>query len=154
MVFHPGWHKAAEQPYMAARLRGGSSALSSLHLFLTTQTGQLLLWFLAPLPQPLTRCTQGSPPAEHGSLTSLVPPKHTSCPIHATALSPEKKLNIVVTPSWPAFHFLFLQTTSHWLKGNNTSVTSTSTERGHAVANIKCNLIPGLGLQFGLLFPL
>lgn len=105
----PAWRaEAAEQPYMAARLWGGSRALSSLHLFLTTQAGQLLLLSSTPLhspsPDPLALrasqrkaafyCQQST-----GLTNPLCSPQNTaSAPtrprLGCTSSSSEKKWNI------------------------------------------------------------
>lgn len=108
--FQAGESEAAEQPYMAARLWGGSSALSSLHLFLTTQ----LLLSSPPPPRTdphkirsLSGLARERPPSTAsiawGSLAPSAPPKHLPCPSQAAAglhllISREKKSNISVTP--------------------------------------------------------
>lgn len=150
MEFQAGESEAAEQPYMAARLWGGSSALSSLHLFLTTQL------LLSSPPPPRTdphkiRSPSGlareRPPSTAsiawGSLAPSAPPKHLPCPSQAAAglqflISREKKQ----TSQWHhfdpiSFQSLLLHPTYPRVGGNNASAAFTCTETGYAAAETK-----------------
>ena len=170
MVFQPGEPEAAEQPYMAGRLRGGGGALSSLHLFLTTQAGQLLLSSPAPLrtaphqirsPSGLPRerppCTASR---AWGSLTPSAPPEHTPCPSQAVVglhflISREKNYNKHLNGTIfdvISFQFLLLHPTSPGVGGNNASAAFTGTETGHAVAEAKMHPYSMFGASVGTTF--
>lgn len=158
-IFPSKWSPSPASPRLLSSLiwQRGCGALSSLHLFLTSQAGQLLLSSPAPpptappaphpaaphqicLPSGLARERPPSTtPQSMGLASPLCSPKHPPClsqaPVGLHFLI-SKTLNLLVTPLRPDF-FPILSSPPHLppaLGGNKASAAPAGTKAGHAVA--------------------